>query len=510
MIDGVLQFSLLCNGLCDVYMIDLVMIECIEIVEGFNVLQGFGVVGGIINIIIWCVLDKDGIIQCVVLDVSVLMCGVDGFGYGGLYVLGVWQGVFDVVVGVFVCECGMYFDVYGWLIGVDGIQGDLMDLFSYDLFVKFGYDFVGEWWLQFMVNCFQLQGYGDYIVVFGDMVVGLFIILICQLQFGDVLCNCVFISSLDYCDLYLVGGELCVQLYYQVNCELFGGGIFGIFQDLVYGDIIFDQLQNVLFKCGVWLFWLCSGLFDEYFNLLVGVDGYCDIIYQELVQIGCNWVLDSIYIGWVLFLQVEFWVLFLLLLNGGLCQEYGWLDVLIFCILVFYKGVIVQGGFICFSKMLLNFGVVWYFNDWLNLFVSYVEGYILLDVGCVLCVINVLGQNVVDFFDFKLVVLDNWEVGVEYVDGGFIVWFSYYIFIFWLGLVLVFDVVNQVYNVVCQCIEISGWEVCVGWKLFVGMQLMMSYVINYGCFDCNGDGCVDFDLDGVNIVLNCFNLSWIQ
>ena len=510
MIDGVPQSSPLRNGSRDAYTIDPAMIERIEIVEGSNALQGLGASGGIINIITRRAPDKDGITQRVALDASAPTRGADGLGYGGSYVLGARQGAFDAVVGVSARERGMYSDARGRLIGVDGTQGDLMDSSSHDLFAKLGYDFAGERRLQLTVNRFQLQGNGDYTAVPGDMAAGLPTTSIRQPQPGDAPRNRVLTSSLDYRDPHLAGGELRAQLYYQANRELFGGGTFGTFQDPAYGGTVFDQSQNVSLKRGARLSWSRSGLLDEHLNLLAGVDGYRDTTHQELVQTGRNWVPDSTYTGWAPFLQAELWVLPSLSLNGGLRQEHGWLDVPTFRTLAFYNGVTVQGGSTRFSKTLPNLGAVWYLNDRLNLFASYAEGYTLPDVGRVLRAINVPGQNVADFLDLKPVVSDNREAGAEYADGGFTARLSHYTSTSRLGSVLVFDAANQVYNVARQRIEISGWEARAGWKPLAGTQLTMSYAINHGRSDRNGDGRVDSDLDGANIAPNRLNLSWTQ
>lgn len=57
--DGVLQSNLLCNGVCEGYFVDLLLIKCIEVIFGVLVVQGLGVIGGIINFIL-CMLCEFG------------------------------------------------------------------------------------------------------------------------------------------------------------------------------------------------------------------------------------------------------------------------------------------------------------------------------------------------------------------------------------------------------------------------------------------------------------------
>ena len=510
MIDGVPQSSPLRNGSRDAYTIDPAMIERIEIVEGSNALQGLGAAGGIINIITKRAPAKDGVRQEVSLDSSAPTRGAHGLGYGASYLLGARSGAFDMVAGASWRSRGMYSDAKGRLIGVDGTQGDLMDSTSKDGFAKLGYTFAGARRLQLTVNRFELQGNGDYTAVPGDIDSGLPTTSIRGKQPGEAPRNRVLTSSLDYRDPQLGGGELRAQLYHQSNRELFGGGTFATFQDPAYGAVVFDQSQNVSIKNGARLSWAKRGLLDGKLTMLAGADGYRDTTHQELVQTHRNWVPDSTYTGWAPFLQAEYWPLASLSVNAGLRREHGTLDVPTFRTLAFYHGVTVQGGSTRFSKTLPNLGAVWYLDDQVHLFASYAEGYTLPDVGRVLRAINVPGQNVADFLDLKPVVSDNREAGIEFSGDTVDARASYYTSSSRLGSVLVFDAANQVYNVTRQRTEISGWETRAGWKPREGTRFDLSYAINHGRSDRNGDGKVDSDLDGANIAPNRLNLSWTQ
>ena len=510
MIDGVPQSSPLRNGSRDGYTIDPAMIERIEIVEGSNAMQGLGAAGGIINIITKQAPTRDGVRQEAMLTTSAPTDGADGLSYGAAYLLGARSGAFDMVAGVSWRQRGMYADAKGRLIGVDGTQGDLMDSASHDGFAKLGYTFAGERRLQLTANRFQLQGNGDYTAVTGDRDANVPTTSVRGKQPGEAPRNRVLTSSLDYRDPHLADGELRVQLYHQKNRELFGGGSFPTFQDPVYNALVFDQSQNVSTKDGTRLSWSRRGLLDGRLTVLAGADGYRDRTHQELVQTQRNWVPNSTYTGWAPFLQAEFWPLQALSLNGGLRREHGTLDVPTFRTLAFYNGVTVQGGATRFSKTLPNLGAVWYLNDRINLFASYAEGYTLPDVGRVLRAINRPGLSVASFLDLKPVVSDNREVGLDYSGERFNARASYYTSSSRLGSLLVFDAANQVYNVTRQRTEISGWEARAGYKPLDGTQLELSYAINHGRSDRNGDGKVDSDLDGANIAPNRLNLSWTQ
>jgi iron complex outermembrane receptor protein len=510
MIDGVPQSSPLRNGSRDGYTIDPAMIERIEIVEGSNSLQGLGAAGGIINIITKRAPAKDGVRQEVTLDASAPTQGAEGLGYGGAWLLGARSGAFDMVTGASWRKRGMYSDARGRLIGVDGTQGDLMDSKSWDGFAKLGYTFAGERRLQLTANRFELQGNGDYTAVPGDIGAGLPTTSTRGKQPGEAPRNRVLTTSLDYRDPQLAGGELRAQLYHQSNRELFGGGSFATFQDPAYGPNVFDQSQNVSVKDGARLSWARRGLLEGTLSVLAGADGYRDRTHQELVQTHRDWVPQSTYTGWAPFLQAEYWPVQALSINAGLRQEHGRLDVPTFRSLAYYNGVTVQGGAHSFTKTLPNVGAVWYLTDALNLFASYAQGYTLPDVGRVLRAINRPGLSVGSFLDLKPVVSDNREVGAEYTGEAFNARLSYWTSGSKLGAVLVYDAPNQVYNVTRQRTAISGWEARTGWTPRAGTRLDLSYAINHGRSDRNGDGKVDSDLDGANIGPNRLNLSWTQ
>jgi iron complex outermembrane receptor protein len=510
MIDGVPQSSPLRNGSRDGYTIDPALIERIEIVEGSNSLQGLGAAGGIINIITKRAPASDGVRQEAMLTASAPTRGSDGLGYGASYLLGARSGAFDMVVGAVWRSRGMYSDAKGRLIGVDATQGDLMDSNSSDGFAKFGYDFGQQRRLQLMVNRFDLTGNGDYSAVPGDMAAGVPTTSVRGKQQGDPARNRVLTSSLDYSDPQLGGGALRAQVYHQKNRELFGGGTYGVFQDPALGPDWFDQSQNVSTKDGARLSWARSGLFDDTLTVLGGLDGYRDTTFQELTHSGRHWVPTTTYTGWAPFVQAEYWPLQSLSLSGGLRQEHGTLDTPTFQSLAFYDSVTVQGGKTGFRKTLPNIGAVWYLSDRVNLFASYAQGYTLPDVGRVLRAINVPNQNVADFLDLKPVVSDNREIGAEYGGDAFNARVSYWTSTSKLGSLLVFDAANQVYNVTRQRTEISGWEARAGWRPLDGTQFDLSYALNRGRSDRDGDGKVDSDLDGANIAPDRLNLSWTQ
>lgn len=128
LVDGIFQFNLLCDGSCDGYIIDLVMVECIEVIYGVSVEYGLGVIGGIINFVICCL---EGIDLCQYIGVGVSVFidyEFDGLSYEIDYCLEGIYGDWDFLFGGVYKFRGLFYDVDGCVVGIDQVQGDIMDL----------------------------------------------------------------------------------------------------------------------------------------------------------------------------------------------------------------------------------------------------------------------------------------------------------------------------------------------------------------------------------------------
>lgn len=521
LVDGVPQSNPLRNGRREAHTIDPAMIERIEIIHGANALHGIGGSGGIINIITRKPPESGETLARVTLGVTATEEDSDGLGWRSSALGGRDFGGFDATVGLSWESRGLYYDAEGRPIGIDGTQGDLMDSDSWSLFGKFGYDLDADKRLQLMINRFDLEGDGDYVVVPGDprtaanpdaterptsSAPGT--------QEGDPPRNRVLTTSLDYSDADLAGGTLHGQIFLQRFRSLYGGLRSATFQDPAYGDDVFDQSQNVSDKTGAKFDWGLRGLFGGRLNAVIGLDLLRDKTYQELVQTNRTWVPEVDYRSVAPFVQTEWWLGNRVAVSGGLRYEHGQLDVATYRTLYSTNpstgGVTVDGGTPEFEELLPNAGIVVYVTDALNLFASYAEGYTMPDVGRVLRAITTEGEDVDSLFDLDPVISDNNEVGVDYDDGTWLGHLSWFRSDSDRGSRLVYDSANQVYNVQRQRVEIHGWEVRGGWRPLDGTRLDLAYAATRGRADSDDDGRVDADLDGANISPDRVNLAWSQ
>lgn len=514
MIDGVPQSNPLRNGKRESYTIDPAMIERIEIIHGANALHGLGASGGIINIVTRKPAASGDPLARVTLGAPTATdYESDGVGSRASGIAGRDFGAFDVTLGTSWERRGLYYDAEGRPIGVDGTQGDLMDSESLSFFGKFGYDLAQGQRLQLMLNRFTLEGDGDYTMVPGDPAAGVPTSSARGPAEGIAPRNRVLTSSLSYTAAELGGGALRAQVFLQRFQGLYGGGTFANFQDPAYGASVYDQSQNVSNKTGAKLDWGLRGL-PARGSAVLGLDLLRDKTYQELVHTDRKWVPETVYQSWAPFLQTEWWLGNAVALSGGLRYENGRLDVDTYRTLYATNpgsgGVTVDGGRPKVSDVLPNAGLIWYPGDALSLFVSYAEGYTMPDVGRVLRGISTSGQDVDTLLDLDPVISDNNEIGVDYDDGTWLAHVSAYRSDSERGARLVFDSVNNVYNVQRQRVEIRGWEVRGGWRPLPATRLDLGYAAARGRADTDADGAVDADLDGANIAPDRLNLAWSQ
>ncbi|WP_149196582.1 TonB-dependent receptor [Luteimonas suaedae] len=513
MVDGVPQSTPLRDGGRDAHTIDPAMIERIEVIHGANALQGLGASGGIINIITKRAPRRDGDrFHEVGLGASTALPSErDSDGYRTSYLFGTRRGAFDFVGGASYTQEGLYYDGDGRAIAVSGVQGDLMDARSHDLFAKAGWNIDDDRRLQLTANRYRLQGNGDYVAVDGDQQLGIPATSVRGDQEGEAPRNRSTSLTLDYTDRALAGGHFQAQLYWVDFEALYGGSYWGDF----FGDDPdadwFDQSQNASEKSGGKFSWSRGDIAGLSLRLTLGLDLARDKTYQELVVSDLDWVPRTVYSAWSPFVQAEWWIGERLMLTGGLRHERGKLDVDDFTTLPVYNGgQFVAGGSPTTSETLPNFGAVWEATDTLKFYASYSEGYTVADVGRVLRAIDAPGQRVDALVDLSPVVADNREIGVDYDDGRWLLHLAAYWSESDLGSRLAFDPVAGVYNVRRERTEIDGIEGNVAFRFSDDGCLGLGYATADGRYDSDSDDRVDSDLPGINISPDRITAFWEQ
>ncbi|GAB3020175.1 TonB-dependent receptor [Bowmanella dokdonensis] len=504
MIDGVPQSNPLRNGSRDGKTIDPAMIERIEVIRGANAIQGMGASGGIINII---TKSAGGKAHQVSLGFSAPTSGgSDSQSFKSSYLFSHEGEQTELVAGVSLASTGMYRDGNGDLIGVDGTQGDTQDSDSQDFFVKVKHALDAEQSIQLMVNHYDIQGNGDYVVVNGDVDAG----VPTSAERGEIQGgapqNKVTTASLDYQNDNLWGGQLTWQWFLQDFAALYGGGTFGTFQDPSLGENIYDQSQNKSTKLGSRLTWFKQNLGGTDLDLVTGLDWLNDETFQELALTGRKWVPEAKFNNLAPFAQLRYDGLEDWVFNLGARYEYGKLKVDDFTTLASYGSAFVEGGEPSFNELLSNLGVVYQITPELRVFASYSEGFSMPDVGRVLRGINQPGLSVASFLSLQPVVSDNREIGLDYANNWLSVQTSYFQSDSDLGSRLQADA-DGIYSVEREKTEISGFEAQAQFY-FGASSVGINYARTQGRYDGDDDGVVDSDLGGANISPERLNLYW--
>ena len=507
MIDGVPQSNPLRNGSRDGRTIDPAMIERIEVISGANAIQGLGASGGIINIVTKSAADEQSQFSAGInMPTS---GGSDSFSWDTSYLYSHSQDDVDVIAGVSARSNGVFRDGNGDIIGIDGTQGDIQDSDSLDLFLKTKWRIDAEQSLQVMLNHYQIESNGDYVPVAGDVDAGIPSTSIKGDYQGEAPENEVTTVSLDYVHANLAGGTLNWQLFYQDFSGLYGGGVYGVFQDPQYGEDLFDQSENNSEKLGSRVTYILNQVANTGFDVIGGLDLMQDTTYQELVQTGRNWVPETEFFNAAPFVQLRYSGVESLTVNVGSRYEYGKLKVDDFTTLASYGSQNVEGGEPSFNELLFNAGAVYDFTDAWRAFASYSEGFSMPDVGRVLRGIDQPNQSVDSFLNLSPILSDNKEVGLEYGGDKLTVSASYYESDSDLGARLQADQ-DGIFSVKRERTEISGFEASASYDFSRDTVLGLTYSKPRGRFDSDGDNQVDSDLGGANIAPERLNVSWQQ
>lgn len=504
MIDGVPQSNPLRNGSRDGHTIDPFMIERIEIIKGANAIQGLGASGGIINIVTKSADDSAHTLQAGFSTADEFDSETMGYNLG--YMFSHQGESTDVVLAATIRDNGMFVDGNGDLIGVDSTQGDIMDARSINLFAKINTQIDQEQSLSFMINRFDFDGNGDYSGVRGDVSEGILSTSVESPIQGEPARNEVTTASLDYHHDAIGPGQLSVQLFYQDFSSLFGGGVFGVFQDPSFGPDLFDQSENQSEKYGIRTTYSLPNIAQTNIDLILGADYLNDTTLQSLAATNREWVPETTFNNIAPFVQLRYDGIDNLTLSGGVRYEDATLEVDTFTTLAGYNAITVEGGNPSFDDVLINVGAVYQLTPEFRAFVSYNEGYSMPDVGRVLRGINQPTESVESFLDLQPVVSDNQEIGVEYAAKNLVINASYFTSESDLGSRLQADA-DGIFSVNREKTEIDGFEFTANYYLGQA-AFALQYTKTNGEFDSDADGQVDTDLSGANIPPERINLSW--
>ena len=509
-INGIPQSTPVRDGSRDGYTIDPFFIDRVEVIYGSNALQGIGATGGVVNQVTVGAPREDGVSFRTLSQVT-LPTNFEGEGIGAKTgaLVGYRAGAFDASIGATYEKRGAFFDGNDNRIGVDGTQGDIQDSDSWSVFARVGYDLATGARLEVVANRFELEGNANYVSVPGDRSAGIPASSIRGVTPGDPPSNEAELLSASLVDPDLAGGTFVLQGFYSRTNDVYGGGVFGTFQDPAIDPTgnLFDQSANRSRKLGGKVSYERAVPGFDDLVLTAGFDALFDRTEQVLVQTDRAWVPQTDFRSLAPFLQGNLALADgLVRLAGGLRFENVQLKVDDFTTLASYGPVSVTGGSPSFEDVLWNGGIIVEPIEGLRAYGSYAEGFTIADVGRILRGISQPNIDVDDYLSLEPVVSNNRELGLEWDRGAVKASASY----FWssseFGSILVLR--NDVFEVERQPIEIEGFEASLSWQTPVpGLALSGGYANLKGQTDGDGDGLIDEDLDGANISPDRVNLA---
>lgn len=503
MIDGVSQSSPLRNAEVDLRSIDPSVLERIEVVKGATAIYGNGAAGGLVNYI------------TMVPDTTARFAGktqinlngslvkvknseggrINQMFYGKL-------GKFDYVVSGMYEQTGEYKDAKGDVVGPNYSLGETD---SYNAFAKFGYVPAKNQRIQLTYNTYSSLQNSNFTLVNGNLATG-------QKATGVLGKPLGIPTGVEYnhnlnlsykIDSTFLNSSLNVDVYYETRKDVFyvslGRFDGGDGQSLARND-----------KKGARLF-LETPVLDLDFlkaRIAYGADFMKDKTAQPLVD-GRVWVPTMDMTNIAPFAQADFNILRNLIFKTGLRYENVNIAVDDYRTLrttgannsTITPSFDVTGGNLKYSTYLLNAGLRYNRFNVFSPFVSFSQGFSVMDIGLALRDAKV---NSIDKINTDAVKVNNYEAGFESKIAGLTFSASGYISTSKLGIEVVYDPATGLFNTARSPEKIYGFELAADYRLLDELGLSASYSYTEGKRDIDKNG--KFNDDG-DLYLNGRRIS---
>ncbi|MCX2492789.1 TonB-dependent receptor [Pedobacter sp. PF22-3] len=487
MIDGVSQSSPLRNAEVDLRSIDPSVLERIEVVKGATAIYGNGAAGGLVNYI------------TMVPDTATRFAGKTQFNLNGSLVkiknseggrinqmFYGKMGKFDYVVSGMYEQTGEYKDAKGDVVGPNYSLGETD---TYNAFAKFGYVPTKNQRIQLTYNTYSSLQNSNFTLVNGNLATG-------QKATGVLGKPLGIPTGVDYnhnlnlsykIDSTFLHSSLHADLYYETRKDVFyvslGRFDGGDGQSLAKND-----------KRGARLF-LETPILNLNFlkmNLAYGADFMKDKTAQPLVD-GRVWVPTMDMTNLAPFAQADFNILNKLVFKTGLRYENVNIAVDDYRTLrttganntTITPSFDVTGGNLKYSTYLFNAGLRYNQFNVFSPFVSFSQGFSVMDIGLALRDAKV---NSIDKINTDAVKVNNYEAGFESKIAGLTFSASGYISTSKLGIEVVYDPATGLFNTARNPEKIYGFELAADYHLFDQLGLSASYSYTEGKRDIDKNG----------------------
>lgn len=419
-LDGVLISTPLRDiGRMSSAMVDPLLIDHIEVVNGASAIEGLGGSGGMINYI-----TKTPTVEGVVNTVQTAMetqLRSDYIGWKATGLTMYKKDNLDFLLSLGTQSRPMYYDARGNLEYLNS-NGSYMDSKADSITTKLGYNFGADnaQRVQLYFNDYDLVGNNDYnSLTPGNRALGIVQSAKRGPNPGPAFANHIREATATYLNTAIFGGTLTVLGYLSHEALPNTGSIDPTKQDPHIAPIgtLIDAASVLSSKSGLKAYWAKNDFLIQGFNLNFGYDFNEDNTSQYLVLTNRTWLPNMRFTANSGYAQASYdWGA--LTLTGGVRYQAGQISVPTFRTL--YEtapatgGVIFQGGTKSYNTSVYNFGAVYRLPAGWSTFVGLSQGYDLPDIGTVIRNTNKPGQSINTVAAVNPILTTSYETGVNW------------------------------------------------------------------------------------------------
>jgi len=487
MVDGVSQSSPLRNAEVDLRSIDPSVLERIEVVKGATAIYGNGAAGGLVNYITMVPDTAARFGGKTQLNLNGSLVKVKNSQGGRISQMFYGKlGKFDYVLSGMYEQTGEYKDAKGDVVGPNYSLGETD---SYNAFAKLGYVPAKNQRIQLTYNTYSSLQNSNFTLVNGNLATG-------QKATGVLGKPLGIPTGVDYnhnlnlsykIDSTFLNSSLNADVYYETRKDVFyvslGRFDGGDGQSLAKND---KRGARLFFETPI----LNLNLLKM--NLAYGADFMKDKTAQPLVD-GRVWVPTMDMTNIAPFAQADFNILSKLVFKTGLRYENVNIAVDDYRTLrttgannaTITPSFDVTGGNLKYSTYLFNAGLRYNQFNVFSPFVSFSQGFSVMDIGLALRDAKV---NSINKINTDAVKVNNYEAGFESKIAGLTFSASGYISTSKLGIEVVYDPATGLFNTARNPEKIYGFELAADYHLFDQLGLAASYSYTEGKRDIDKNG----------------------
>ena len=419
-LDGVLVSTPLRDiGRMSAAMIDPLLIDHIEVVNGASAIEGLGGSGGMINFITKSP-KEEGVVNTIQSAMETQFHS-SWIGWKATGLTLYKKDNTDLMLAVGEQSRPMYYDGRGNLEYLNS-NGSYMDSTATAVTAKVGHNFGADdsQRVQLFYNSYDMIGGNDYnSLTPGNRAAGIVQSAKKGPNPGPPFANHIREATASYIDNAVFGGSLTVLAYLSRESLPNTGSIDTPKQDPHFAPIgtLIDAASVRDSKDGVKAYWAKNDFLVEGFDLNFGYDYNKDDTSQYLVLTNRVWLPNMHYTANSGYAQGSYdWGP--LTFSGGARYQSGQVSVPTFRTL--YEtapatdGVVFEGGTKKYNTSVYNAGVVYRFFSGLSTFVGFSQGYDLPDIGTVIRNTTKPGQSMNTTVDINPILTTSYETGVNW------------------------------------------------------------------------------------------------